>query len=94
MFFAGVEALKCYECNSKLDPRCGEPFNKYTIALVDCEQQRQNDIPHMSDRDLAFYNRDLDDEGKPVKDGENKDYKPQSMCRKTLQTSNSKLNFP
>ena len=82
-------AIKCFECNSKLDPRCGEPFDNFTIALVDCEQQRENDIPHLGDEELAMWNREVDEEGNPVEnDGENKEVqKAVSFCRKTLQTS-------
>ena len=86
-------ALKCFQCNSKLDPRCGEPFNNYTIALVDCDQQRENDIPHLDDKELAVYNVDLDAEGKPVKDGDNIDKKPTSFCRKTIQKGNALFTF-
>ncbi|GBM59577.1 hypothetical protein AVEN_30078-1 [Araneus ventricosus] len=33
------EGLRCWECNSKYDPNCGEPFKEYTISLVDCSQR-------------------------------------------------------
>jgi len=40
VFFAfvvkGAKSIICYKCNSKYDPRCGDPFNPYTIGLVDC----------------------------------------------------------
>ncbi|XP_060870072.1 protein quiver-like [Metopolophium dirhodum] len=32
----GAKSIICYKCNSKYDPRCGDPFNPYTIGLVDC----------------------------------------------------------
>lgn len=28
--------LQCYECNSKYDPSCGDPFNPYSIGVVKC----------------------------------------------------------
>ena len=86
-FLTGTVAIKCYECNSKLDPRCGEPFNNFTIALVDCEQQRKNDIPHLDDHELGMFNRKVDAEGQYVEEVVDKDEKPKSFCRKTLQTS-------
>lgn len=88
----GVGALKCFQCNSKLDPRCGEPFNNYTIALVDCDQQRENDIPHLDDKELNLYNRELDEEFNPIKDDDKTDKKPKSLCRKTMQTINDELS--
>ncbi|GFU29851.1 uncharacterized protein NPIL_288161 [Nephila pilipes] len=33
------EALHCWECNSKYDPNCGEPFKNHTISLADCSQR-------------------------------------------------------
>ena len=39
-------ALKCWECNSKYDARCGDPFSNYSVALVDCDQ-RHDDVDHL-----------------------------------------------
>ena len=90
---SGVVAIKCYECNSKLDPRCGDTFNNYTIALVDCEQKKKNDISHIDDEQLAMYNRDVDEEGKYITEIIDKDAKQLSFCRKTMQTSNNSIWF-
>eukprot|EP00094_Tigriopus_californicus_P004977 TCALIF_04793-PA protein Name:"Similar to qvr Protein quiver (Drosophila pseudoobscura pseudoobscura)" AED:0.18 eAED:0.18 QI:20/0.5/0.4/0.8/0.5/0.4/5/839/158 len=30
-------AIKCWECNSKYDARCGDPFSNYSVAMVDFE---------------------------------------------------------
>ena len=57
------------------------------IALVDCEQQRSNDIPHLDDDVLGIYNRELDKDGTPVEDSDGETVKATSFCRKTLQTS-------
>jgi len=88
----GVVAIKCYECNSKLDPRCGDTFNNYTIALVDCEQKKKNDISHIDDEQLAMYNRDVDEEGKYITEIIDKDAKQLSFCRKTMQTINGEYS--
>ncbi|XP_050315119.1 uncharacterized protein LOC126749472 [Anthonomus grandis grandis] len=49
-------SLQCFDCNSEYDPRCGDPFDNYTIAFVNCseikppehllnpEQMQQNQI--------------------------------------------------
>ena len=56
--------------------------------MVDCEQQRSNDIPHLDDDVLGIYNREVDKDGKPVEDSDGETVKATSFCRKTLQTSN------
>ncbi|CAG9763315.1 unnamed protein product [Ceutorhynchus assimilis] len=32
--------LQCYDCNSEYDPRCGDPFNPYSIGVVNCSEQK------------------------------------------------------
>ncbi|KAH1003892.1 uncharacterized protein LOC109534372 isoform X1 [Dendroctonus ponderosae] len=32
--------LQCYDCNSAYDPRCGDPFNPYSIGIVNCSEQK------------------------------------------------------
>lgn len=40
VFMIGVAyALQCYDCNSSNDPRCGDPFDPYSIAEVNCSTQ-------------------------------------------------------
>lgn len=36
VFYAGAKSVICFKCNSKYDSRCGDPFIKYDIGLVDC----------------------------------------------------------
>ncbi|XP_059097150.1 uncharacterized protein LOC131891560 [Tigriopus californicus] len=43
-------AIKCWECNSKYDARCGDPFSNYSVAMVDCDQ-RQDQIKHLDIKD-------------------------------------------
>ncbi|XP_019870827.1 uncharacterized protein LOC109599298 [Aethina tumida] len=33
-------SLRCYDCNSEFDPRCGDPFDPYTIGIVNCTDRR------------------------------------------------------
>lgn len=32
----GTSAIECYDCSSDNDPRCGDPFDPYTIGMVNC----------------------------------------------------------
>ncbi|XP_017880248.1 uncharacterized protein LOC108625055 [Ceratina calcarata] len=40
------EAIICYQCNSEYDPRCGDPFNSYSLGTVNCSFQPR--LEHMS----------------------------------------------
>ncbi|KAF4533560.1 hypothetical protein B566_EDAN001046 [Ephemera danica] len=35
----GGSCIKCYQCNSEYDPRCGDPFDSYSIGEVDCDRK-------------------------------------------------------
>lgn len=37
--FEGSTALICYHCNSEYDPRCGDPFDAYSLGEVNCSMQ-------------------------------------------------------
>ena len=84
-------ALKCWSCNSKYDPRCGEPFNNFSMAMVDCDQQKGVDVPHLTDNVLTFYNRDIEEtDGASESPKETEDLTSISLCRKTTQSGNVK----
>ncbi|KAL1518340.1 hypothetical protein ABEB36_001977 [Hypothenemus hampei] len=50
-FHSNPSLLQCYDCNSEYDPRCGDPFNPYSIGVVNCTEQK---IPeHLIDHENA-----------------------------------------
>lgn len=32
-------AIFCYQCNSEYDPRCGSPFDSYSLGQVNCSMK-------------------------------------------------------
>ncbi|XP_033225276.1 uncharacterized protein LOC117178128 [Belonocnema kinseyi] len=40
------EAVICYQCNSAYDPRCGDPFDPYSLGTVNCSFQPR--LEHLS----------------------------------------------
>ncbi|XP_055836431.1 uncharacterized protein LOC129905081 [Episyrphus balteatus] len=38
-------AIKCWDCRSDNDPKCGDPFDNRTLAITDCSQERE--LPHL-----------------------------------------------
>ncbi|PNF30589.1 hypothetical protein B7P43_G06131 [Cryptotermes secundus] len=38
IFFAGL-SIECYQCNSAYDPRCGDPFDSYSLGQVNCSMK-------------------------------------------------------
>lgn len=48
LFFISGEAIICYQCNSEYDPRCGDPFDSYTLGTVNCSfQPRLEHLSHL-----------------------------------------------
>ncbi|XP_017794864.1 PREDICTED: uncharacterized protein LOC108576393 [Habropoda laboriosa] len=42
------EGIICYQCNSEYDPRCGDPFDPYTLGTVNCSfQPRLEHLSHL-----------------------------------------------
>jgi len=46
--FAHLHALKCYECSSKMNSSCGDPFKKDDFLLTDCPPAPEH-IQHFPD---------------------------------------------
>lgn len=34
--YLATSAIECYQCNSEYDPRCGDPFDSYSLGKVNC----------------------------------------------------------
>lgn len=33
---SGSNAIMCYHCNSAYDPRCADPFNSFSLGIINC----------------------------------------------------------
>lgn len=79
-------AIKCWECNSKYDHRCGDTFNNYSVALVDCDQVRghqdtlQNYVYHLK---ICFSLQRSSEVQHLLSEGE--EPRKANLCRKTMQ---------
>lgn len=49
-FIPGSSAIMCYHCNSAYDPRCADPFNAFSIGMINCSVQPQTE--HQKNLDL------------------------------------------
>lgn len=41
----------CYHCNSAYDPRCADPFNSFSIGMINCSTQQPTE--HMTSMGLT-----------------------------------------
>lgn len=41
-------ALMCYDCNSAFDPRCGDPFEPFSIGSVNCSNK--DPLEHLKEK--------------------------------------------
>lgn len=42
-------AIECYQCNSEYDPRCGDPFDPYSLGKVNCSLKTR--LEHLPNAD-------------------------------------------
>ncbi|CAH0765161.1 unnamed protein product [Bemisia tabaci] len=51
VFASGAEepsSISCYSCNSAFDPRCADPFDPYSIGIVNCSlRPRLEHLPEL-----------------------------------------------
>lgn len=46
-FFA--DAIKCYVCQSNIDPKCADPFDNFTLPITDCDAYPRADLVTKTD---------------------------------------------
>lgn len=42
---SGIFCIKCYQCNSMTNAKCGEPFSESPTMVVDCDEETQSFQP-------------------------------------------------
>lgn len=48
-----IEAIKCYVCQSNIDPKCADPFDNLTLPITDCDAYPRADLVAKSEYDLV-----------------------------------------
>lgn len=51
--FEPVDAIKCYVCQSNVDPKCADPFDNMTLSITDCDAYPRQDLAIRSEYDLV-----------------------------------------
>ena len=72
-------AIKCWDCNSRNNPPCGDRFDNYTVGLVDCDQ-RQDLVSHL-DKQLGREVGKASICRKTVQTGEERNYQTRNVFR-------------
>lgn len=47
-----TEAIKCYVCQSNIDPKCADPFDNLTLPITDCSAYPRADLAIKTPLDL------------------------------------------
>lgn len=48
-----VDAIKCYVCQSNVDPKCADPFDNLTLPITDCDAYPRADLVPKTEYDLV-----------------------------------------
>lgn len=46
-------AIKCYVCQSNVDPKCADPFDNLTLPITDCDAYPRADLAQKTEYDLV-----------------------------------------
>lgn len=76
-----VEAIKCYVCQSNVDPKCADPFDNITLPITDCDAYPRADLVPKTEFDVIEEKSFFASFGQPAP------VKPlrATMCRKIRQ---------
>lgn len=79
-----VDAIKCYVCQSNVDPKCADPFDNLTLPITDCDAYPRADLAQKSEYDI------IEEKGFFSSFGQPSPVKPlqATMCRKIRQKVN------
>lgn len=47
-----VSAIKCYVCQSNVDPKCADPFDNLTLPITDCDAYPRADLVPRNELDV------------------------------------------
>lgn len=75
-----VDAIKCYVCQSNVDPKCADPFDNLTLPITDCDAYPRADLALKTEYDVieekSFFSFGQQPPVKPLR---------ATMCRKIRQ---------
>lgn len=79
-----ADSIKCYVCQSNVDPKCADPFDNLTLPITDCDAYPRADLVPKSESDVLedrgfFSSFTLPTPVKPLR---------ATMCRKIRQKVN------
>lgn len=79
-----VQAIKCYVCQSNIDPKCADPFDNLTLPITDCDSYPRADLVSKSELEV------IEEKGFLATFGLSQPVKPlqATMCRKIRQKTN------